>query len=180
MTRTTIERRHLTPDVRAKGRRLEGYAALFGVEARIGSTRESIRAGAFSASLTKEKDILALVDHDVARILARTRSGTLRLSQDSRGLAFDIDVPETTVGRDILALAERGDLGGMSFGFMAIDEHWNGDRRELRSLDLVEISIVQAFPAYDGTTIAARSQGKLSPFSVTLARLHLHARGIKS
>jgi uncharacterized protein len=179
MTTVTIERRRATPDVRARGRRLEGYAALFGVEARIGSTRESIRAGAFSVALSNQNDILALVDHDASRVLARTRSGTLRLSQDSKGLAFDLDVPDTTAGRDVLALAERGDLGGMSFGFGVIDENWTGDRRELRSLDLVEISVVKAFPAYDGTTVAARAQGQFLPFSAALARLQLQARGIK-
>ena len=62
-------------------------------------------------------DVLALMDHDTAKVLARTRSKTLRLAEDTRGLAFDLDVPGTSVGNDVLALAERGDLGGMSFGF---------------------------------------------------------------
>jgi HK97 family phage prohead protease len=153
----TIERRAATPEVRARGRRLEGYAALFGTEARIGSTVETIRAGAFTRTLEGRGDILALVDHDAGRVLARTRSGTLRLSQDTRGLAFDLDLPNTSAGRDILELAERGDLGGMSFGFRATDEHWTGNRRELRTVELLEISVVQAFPAYDHTTVNARS-----------------------
>jgi uncharacterized protein len=174
----TIEKRGATLEVRARGRRLEGYAALFGSEARIGSTTETIRAGAFTATLAAGHDILALVDHDTRRVLARTRSGTLRLSQDSKGLAFDLDVPDTTSGRDTLALAERGDLGGMSFGFRARDEHWTGDRRELRSLDLIEVSVVQAFPAYEGTTVAARSRLATGPLTVAMARRHLQARGI--
>lgn len=108
------ERRSALIEVRAKGRRLEGHAALFGVETRLATFSETIRAGAFAGSL--KRDVLALVDHDPARMLARTKSGTLRLSEDTRGLAFDLDVPDTTTGRDILALAERGDLGGMSLG----------------------------------------------------------------
>lgn len=173
-----LEKRGATLEVRARGRRLEGYAALFGSEARIGSTIETIRPGAFTSTLAAGHDILALVDHDAGRVLARTRSGTLRLSQDARGLAFDLDVPDTTAGRDVLALAERGDLGGMSFGFRARDEHWSGDRRELRSLDLIEVSVVSAFPAYDGTTVAARAKGQWVPMSAALARLQLQARGI--
>ncbi len=118
---------------------------------------ETISPGAFSASLRASGDILALVDHDPARVLARTRSGTLRLSEDANGLAFDLDLPDTQAGRDVLALAERGDLGGMSFGFTATDEDRDGDRRELRAVELFEISVVAAWPAYDGTIVNARS-----------------------
>lgn len=152
-----MDRRALDIEVRTKGRRLEGYAALFGVEARIGHMVESIAPGAFAGSLGGRSDVLALVDHDPARVLARTRSGSLRLAEDSRGLSFDLDIPDTQAGRDVLALAERGDLGGMSFGFNATDEHFDGERRELRSVDLLEISVVAAWPAYQGTTVQARS-----------------------
>ena len=93
------ERRSAPIEVRARGRRLEGYAALFGVRARIGSTDEEIRQGAFAGALSSGRDVLALVDHDPSRLLARTRSGTLRLSQDAKGLAFDLDVPERVRAR---------------------------------------------------------------------------------
>jgi HK97 family phage prohead protease len=102
--------------------------------------------------------VLALVDHDPGRLLARTKSGTLRLSEDSRGLAFSLDLPDTGPARDVLALAERGDLGGASFGFRAVDEKWTGDRRELRAVELQEISIVSAWPAYDSTVVEARAR----------------------
>lgn len=153
----TRETRSIGAEIRAKGRRLEGYAALYGVEARIDAGMvETIAKGAFTATLKNRADILALVDHDPARVLARTRSGTLRLSEDSRGLAFDLDVPDTQAGRDVLALAERGDLGGMSFGFTATDDVMNGERRELRAVELFEVSVVAAWPAYDGTSVQAR------------------------
>lgn len=152
------ERRAIAQELRARGRRLEGYAALFGAEARIGAGLvETIAPGAFAASLRSGRDVLALVDHDPARVLARTRSGTLRLAEDGRGLAFDLDVPETQAGRDVLALAERGDLGGMSFGFTVRDEARGGDRRELRAVDLYEVSVIAAFPAYEGTVVTARA-----------------------
>jgi HK97 family phage prohead protease len=163
-----IERRSYGLEFRARGRRLEGYAATFGAEARIGSFLETIRAGAFAKTLACGGDVLALVDHDPGRVLARTRSGTLRLSEDSRGLAFDLDLPDTSAGRDVLALAERGDIGGMSFGFTATEEAWVADRRELRAVTLHEISVVLSWPAYDGTEIAARAR-------VGGMRLH-HAR----
>jgi len=147
-------------ELRAKGRRLEGYAALFDVAARIADFEEVIAPGAFATSLRESKDILALADHDPRSVLARTKSGTLRLAEDSRGLAFDLDVPDTSAGRDMLALAERGDLGGASFGFTVPKqgERWSGRRRELRAVNLIEISVVSASPAYDGTSVQARAQ----------------------
>ncbi|WP_186397671.1 HK97 family phage prohead protease [Stappia sp. TSB10GB4] len=163
--RTAPERRALAVEIRARGRKLEGYAATFDNPASIGGRFvETIARGAFAATIRGRGDVLALVDHDPGRVLARTRSGTLRLAEDSRGLAFDLDVPDTTHGRDVLALAERGDLGGMSFGFTAVDEHRDGDHRELRAVDLHEISVVLAWPAYDGTVIQARSLENASPF----------------
>ncbi|MHA6642976.1 HK97 family phage prohead protease [Mesorhizobium sp. A623] len=159
------ERRALAIELRTNGRKLEGYAATFNNPADIGGRFvETIAPGAFATSLRGNGDILALVDHDPGRVLARTRSGSLRLSEDSKGLAFDLDVPDTSHGRDVLALAARGDLGGMSFGFTAFDEHRDGDRRELRGIELHEISVVLAWPAYDGTVIHARSLETPAPF----------------
>lgn len=151
-----IERRTFT-EVRATGRRVEGYAATFNCEARIGGFVETIAPGAFRGSLAG--DVLAMLDHDPGKVLGRTRSGTLRLSEDSRGLAFSLDLPDTQAGRDVEALAERGDLGGMSFGFRVPigGESWAGERRTLRTIDLKEISVVQAWPAYPDTEIALRA-----------------------
>ncbi len=143
------------------GRRLTGLAAVFGVPATIGGRfTEVIARGAFRASLAAPgADILALVDHDFGRLLARTASGTLRLAEDGRGLRFELDLPPTTLGNDVLALAERGDLGGMSFAFRTTDERWSParDRRELRAVELVEISVVHSHPAYTQTTVQARA-----------------------
>ncbi len=158
----TIERR-FAGELRATGRKLVGYAAPFNVETQIGGFTEIIRPGAFAQSLREQADILALADHSRNALLARTKSGTLRLAEDNRGLAFDLDLPETTVGRDVLALAERGDLGGMSFEFRARPnggDRWskNGRYRELISVELSEISVISAFPAYNSTEVQARSQ----------------------
>lgn len=155
--RSAVERRGFS-EVRANGRRLEGYAATFGSEARMGAFVETIAPGAFRSALAG--DVLALLDHDAGKVLGRTRSGTLRLSEDSRGLAFSLDLPETQAGRDALALAERGDLGGMSFGFTVPKggERWAGERRTLLSVGLKEISVVSAWPAYPDTSLALRAR----------------------
>jgi uncharacterized protein len=155
----TIERRAIT-ELRTSGRKLEGYAARFGIEARIADFVEVIRAGAFGKSLAGGRDVLALVDHDKTKILARTKSGNLKLSEDSNGLQFELSVPDTQPGHDVLALAERGDLGGMSFAFTVPKngERWTGKRRELVQVDLHEISVVSAWPAYEGTIVNPRAK----------------------
>ncbi|APO75116.1 HK97 family prohead peptidase protein [Rhizobium etli 8C-3] len=171
-----IEKRIAT-EVRAEGRKLTGYAATFGTETRILDFNETIAPGAFAASLRGQPDILALVDHDTGKVLARTASGTLQLSEDARGLKFSIDVPDTSLGRDILAMAARSDLGGMSFGFTVPEggDEWRGDKRTLRNVVLHEISVVQSFPAYGGTSIQARARQQRTDTDRRLAILELEA-----
>lgn len=156
MAAATLERRTFA-ELRANGRRLEGYAATFATEADLGTFRERIEPGAFRTALNG--DVLALLDHDTGKVLGRTRTGTLELREDAKGLAFKLDLPDTQAGRDVIELAERGDLGGMSFGFTVPEggDSWNGKTRTLRSIGLREISVVSAWPAYEGTEIALRA-----------------------
>lgn len=158
MSAPDIERRGAAGGLRAAGRTLTGYAATFGNETRIGGFSERIAPGAFRDSLASGRDILALLDHRADVLLGRTKSGSLKLSEDDKGLKFELTLPDTQAGRDLIALAERGDLGGMSFGFRAIDEAWQGDTRELRAVELHEVSVVQAWPAYQSTEISLRNK----------------------
>lgn len=148
-------------EVRASvGRTLHGHAALFNVEARIaGRFAEVLLPGCFKGSLGG-RDILALSDHDPAKVLGRTRGGSLRLAEDGRGLAFEADLPATRAADDVLELVRAGLAGGCSFGFSVAQdgERWIGNRRELRAVTLHEISIVSAWPAYDGTSVNARAR----------------------
>jgi uncharacterized protein len=137
-----------------KGRTLEGYAAPFNSEAKIGHFTETIAPGAFKRSLTEGSDILALFDHDTSKLLGRTKSGSLKLSEDANGLRFSLELPDNSHGNDVVALAQRGDLGGMSFGFTVRDngEEWSSNnKRTLRSIALKEISVISAWPAYERT-----------------------------
>lgn len=156
MTTETLERRAAEVEVRAKGRKLEGYAAVFETRAKIADFDEIIARGAFADSL-KAGDKLALLDHDAGKLLARTRNGSLKLAEDIRGLHFEIELPKTTLANDVLALAEAGSLGGASFGFVATRDAWTGSLRTLHAVDLREVSIVSAWPAYPMTSVSARS-----------------------
>lgn len=139
---------------------VHGYAAVFGETTDIGGFfREVIAPGAFAQTLTSS-DVRAYFDHDPGRVLGRKSAGTLRLREDERGLAVEIDLPDTSDGRDARVSIERGDITGMSFGFMVTRQEWDetGDipTRTIKEVILREVSIV-AEPAYDGTSVALRS-----------------------
>jgi hypothetical protein len=170
-TTEQIERRAADLEIRAKGRRLEGYAAVFDTRAKVADFEEEFRNGAFAASLTG--DILGLVDHDPSKLLARTRNGSLKLAEDTRGLHFEIALPNTTLANDMLALAEAGSLGGGSVGFISQRDEWRGTLRTIHRADLREISIVSAWPAYPQTSVSARSLQAAAPRSLYQRRLSL-------
>ena len=168
-----MERRVLESAVGSKGRTLYGYAARFNEPTDLGGFSEIIRPGAFKRSLAsgEAQKIRAIYEHDGRSLLGRLGAGTLRLKEDAEGLAFEIDLPDTSLGRDLPVLVERGDVAGCSFGFIAQGEQWEGETRHLTDVDLFEITIT-ATPAYDTTTVQVRGK---QPQSVKLARLYLEA-----
>ena len=154
--------------------------AVYGQESReiheYGRTfTERIANGAFDATLRDGDDVKLLYNHDPSMPLARTRSGTLVLKSDRQGLRFSAALPETTLGNDVRALLERGDLSGeMSFGFNVLEDEWNASRSErtVKRARLVEISIVQD-AAYPQTSSSLRSVSAAATDAAKL-RLALH------
>lgn len=143
--------------------RLVGYAAKFNSEAPLGDFVEIIRRGAFANTLNAGGNIRALWHHQHDALLGTTRSGTLKLEEDAHGLRFDLALPDTSHGRDLAVLVERGDVAGCSFGFRVPE---GGDRweqrgaqlvRELLKVDLFEVTLTHD-PAYADTTVAKRSR----------------------
>jgi uncharacterized protein len=95
---------------------VSGYAATYGTLSKdLGGFRERIAPGAFKRILATNPDVVMLFNHDVNSVLGRTTAGTLRLREDSRGLAFECDLPGTVAGRDVWESVQRGDLNGCSF-----------------------------------------------------------------
>lgn len=144
--------------------KLVGYAAVFNSRSHdLGGFVEQIAPGAFDRTLRENPDVLALVEHDTNRVLARTTNGTLRVAPDSKGLRVEIDPANTSYARDLLELVKRGDVAGMSFRFRPYS---GGDSidlkasplpvRTLRSVELKEVSVV-VNPAYPATEVFARS-----------------------
>lgn len=156
--------------------KLHGYVARFNSETRIGDFYERVMPGAFRASLADGRNITALADHDRRALLGSTASGTLQLSEDGQGLAFELSLPDTTVGRDIAVLVERRDIAGCSFGFTVPTggDAWltraDGSMlRELRNVELAEITITPT-PAYPSTELAMRSRPQPKSFWETDTR----------
>jgi hypothetical protein len=154
-----LERRALA-DVSLAQRKIVGYAVMFNeLSGDLGGFREVIVPEAVDRTLREALDVRALVDHDPSKVLGRTTAKTLRLAKDARGLRVEIDPPDTTVGRDVLALVERGDVTGMSFSFQVVRPH--GERFESRDgqtvrivsdMRLQDVSVV-TFPAYQTTDV---------------------------
>ena len=165
---TTVERRVNTVefDVRngeasADGMSFTGYAAVFDSPSEPLPFTEYIREGAFKRSLKSRNEIKLFMNHNTDVVLGSTRAGTLRLTEDSRGLLAQADLPDTSAGRDLSVLMKRGDVSSMSFGFSVPPkgDKWSQDgaTRELHQIRLHEVSIVTGFPAYAATTASVRS-----------------------
>jgi HK97 family phage prohead protease len=139
-----------------------GYAAKFNSPSEdLGGFVERIEPGAFRRSLRSRNDVKLLVNHDTGRVLASSRSGTMKLYEDEVGLKVEASLPNTSDGRDMAELLKRGDLNKMSFGFAVQKDTWNNEmtERTLKSVRLFEVSIV-AFPAYAATEAMVRSLDK--------------------
>jgi HK97 family phage prohead protease len=136
------------------GMTFTGYAAVFNSPSEPLPFIERIAPGAFKRSLKARNDIKLLWNHDTGSVLGSTRAGTLKLEEDNYGLRVTAVLPETTLGKDVRTLVQRGDVNAMSFGFSvpANGDSWNtdGTERTLRSVRIHEVSIV-AFPAYSQT-----------------------------
>lgn len=137
-----------------------GHAALFDVlSVDLGGFREKIERGAFSKAVGS--DVRALFNHDPNIVLGRTRAKTLRLAEDSRGLAIEIEPPDTGPARSVVEALRRGDVSQMSFAFRTIRDKWEqvGEDEHIRTLLEVELFDVSpvTFPAYPQTDVALRS-----------------------
>jgi uncharacterized protein len=142
------------------GIHVSGYAAVFNEVASIGGWFDEVIApGAFTDAIGRD-DVVFLINHE-GLPLARTRSGTLTLTQDDRGLKIDTMLdPEDPDVKSIIGKMKRGDLDKMSFAFKPEVQEWDETldppKRTITKASLFDVSIVTT-PAYDGTEIGLRS-----------------------
>jgi len=144
------------------GLRFSGYAAVFNAPSeRMRFGVERIRSGAFGKSLTERRSRKLFMNHSPHIVLGSTAPGTLRLSEDKRGLKAEADLPDNEWGRPVADAIRRGDIDAMSFGFNAIREEWSGEERSLIEVKLHEVSIVTDLAAYPATSVSVRSLAEL-------------------
>lgn len=164
---------------------LRGYTAVFDSWSEalgiFEDFREKIAPGTFAKTIT-ESDIRGLFNHETNLVLGRTRpdrdSNTLRVAEDSTGLEFEVEeLPDSTIGRDVATMVERGDVDGCSFGFRTVADEWHYERpddapsvedderdgvtieawRTLTEVRLYDVGPV-TYPAYPETTAEVRSK----------------------
>lgn len=145
------------------GNTLAGHAAVFSTYADMPGHYEAIAPGAFDDTLRRDSDVKAFWNHNPGMVLGSSKAKTLRLQVDERGLAFEVDLPDTSYAKDLRELVARSDVSAMSFGFLPGDDEWSTapDGRRLRThtrvARLFEVSPV-SLPAYEGTEVFLRHQ----------------------
>ena len=150
-------------------RTITGYAAVFYDGSEETQFRwakdyvERVAKGAFQRAI-KEDDVRGLFNHDDNLILGRNVAGTLRMEEDSHGLRYEIDLPETAQADAVLTAVKRGDITGCSFSFIATKETFSREGKDadeiiVRTIDEVQLYDVGpvTYPAYKGTEVQARS-----------------------
>lgn len=168
MTRTTFTKRSFKSDLKVREateqeeKVIEGYFVVFDSVTELWpGCFEEIARSAFDDTL--ENDIRALINHNTELVLARTKSGTLTLRVDEKGLWARIVVNENDIDAlNLYARVQRGDVDQCSFGFNVLDEdiEYRDDgttKWTINKVDLHEVSVV-TFPAYEDTGVQARKR----------------------
>jgi HK97 family phage prohead protease len=174
-TRGNIELRAKPDGTGGTTYEFEGYGAVFDTPFDMWDPWgdeyvEVVRQGAFTQTLAASPDVPFLIGHnDMGVPLARTRSGTMQLSQDTRGLHVlaQMDGARSDV-RNLASAVDRGDLDEMSIGFVTMPggQQWSPDwmQRDMLSLDLhrgdVSAVALAANPSTAGSTMIALSSGR--------------------
>lgn len=145
---------------------IEGYASIFNEKYDSGWFIETIKPQAFARALKEKQDVRCLFNHQPDNLLGRTKSGTLNLKEDQKGLFYSCDLnPETRIATEVHAMVSRGDLDGCSFAFRVRKQSWREETdadgktvnyREIEDLDLYDVGPV-TYPAYEGTSVGARA-----------------------
>ena len=137
---------------------IEGYAAVFNQETDLGWCKEVIDSRAFEEC--DMKDCCLNYNHGQSKAVARTRNNSLELLVDAIGLKIRAKLIDTTEGIDLYKSVKAGLLDKMSFAFTVKEDKWDydTDTRRIINIDkLYDVSIVD-IPAYEGTSVFARSK----------------------
>lgn len=117
---------------------------------------EQVKEGVFQRALNKAQDVRLLFNHQENRELGSLKNGNLQLFEDNIGLRAICSVTDP----EVMEKAKNNELRGWSFGFYTNKDDWEQaepyQRRFIEDMDLLEVSILDKTPAYNGTSIEAR------------------------
>ncbi|AQR98122.1 HK97 family phage prohead protease [Clostridium saccharoperbutylacetonicum] len=117
---------------------------------------EQIKEGVFQRALNKAQDVKLLFNHLENRELGSIKNGNLQLFEDNIGLRAICSVTDP----EVMEKAKNNQLKGWSFAFYNNKDDWQPaepyQRRFIEDMDLLEVSILDKTPAYNGTSIEAR------------------------
>lgn len=140
----------------------------------LGGFIERLKPGCFSRAM-KSSDTKCLFNHDASQILGRTKSGTLTLTDDAKGLRFRCQLDRNNSDHaNLWSALKRGDIDECSFAFTVTDgQSWaegtdpeSGENCLLRTItsvdELMDVSVV-TYPAYNETSASARHEQRSAP-----------------
>lgn len=143
---------------------LEGYFARYNEPYKVCENWiETISPGAFSRFLATDGDVKCLWNHNHDIVLGSRANGTLVLTDTPEGLYGSVEINRSdSDAMNAYARIERGDVSGCSFGFDCLYDDYTDENgvyhTVIREVDpLYEVSPC-TFPAYESTTIEARSR----------------------
>lgn len=141
---------------------LAGYAAVYErLSQNLGGFVEKVAHGAFAQTLADNNPVLARYNHDDNQLLGTTEAETLRVASDDTGLPYEVDLPDTSVGRDVAVLAKRGDVRYSSFAFRTLEDSWSVTDQGFPLRTLIKVQLVDVAPvnnpAYRDTSVGMRS-----------------------
>lgn len=157
-----MEKRSINYEFRAmpESRTIVGTATVFNSSYDMGWYDEEMTSDVFASA--DMNDVVALFNHDANMVLARTKSGTLKLNLTGNALEYSFEAPNTTLGNDLLEMVKRGDVYQSSFAFTVEAEDWQErqgmkPKRVIRSIKKVYDVSPVTYPANPDTMVAKRS-----------------------
>jgi HK97 family phage prohead protease len=158
----TMEKRSINFELRAKpeSRTIFGTATVFNSSYDMGWYDEEMSSDSLNEA--DMKDVVALFNHDMNMVLARTSSGTLKLNVTGNAMEYEFEAPNTSLGNDLLEMVKRGDVYQSSFAFTVEKESWqeregSKPKRIIRSIKKVYDVSPVTYPANPDTMVAKRS-----------------------
>ena len=163
----TMEKRSINYEFRAmpESRTIIGTATVFNSAYDMGWYDEEMSPEVFASA--DMNDVVALFNHDANMVLARTKSGTLKLNLTGNALEYSFEAPNTTLGNDLLEMVKRGDVYQSSFAFSVEKEDWEEKgggkpKRIIRSIKKVYDVSPVTYPANPDTMVAKRSYEQIA------------------